>query len=75
MVLFSAIFHGVCLENFHQGRKLWKVAEAKAWSFLVNQRTFFGGVRDSGGSPSTTIHLRSSEAKVALSPIKVTHKK
>ena len=45
-VLFSAIFHGVSLRNFHQGRNLWKIAEAKVWSFLVNQRTFFGGVRD-----------------------------
>jgi hypothetical protein len=23
-VLFSAIFHGVSLGNFHQGRNLWK---------------------------------------------------
>jgi hypothetical protein len=28
-VLFSAIFQGVSLGNFHQGRNLWKVAEAK----------------------------------------------
>src|SRR6266403_3666039 len=40
-VLFSAIFHGVSLGNFHQGRNLWKVAEAKVWSFLVSARTFF----------------------------------
>jgi hypothetical protein len=40
-VLFSAIFPGVSLENFHQGRNLWKVAEAKVWSVLVNPRTFF----------------------------------
>ena len=40
-VLFSAIFHGVSLGNSHQGRNLWKVAEAKVWSILVNPRTFF----------------------------------
>jgi hypothetical protein len=40
-VLFSAIFPGVSLENFHQGRNLWKVAEAKVWSVLVSPRTFF----------------------------------
>ena len=40
-VLFSTIFPGVSLGNFHQGRNLWKVAEAKVWSFLVNPRTFF----------------------------------
>ena len=40
-VLFSAIFQGVSLGNFHQGRKLRKVAEAKVWSILVNPRTFF----------------------------------
>jgi hypothetical protein len=40
-VLFSAIFQGVSLGNFHQGRNLWKVAEAKVWSILVNPRTFF----------------------------------
>jgi hypothetical protein len=28
-VLFSAIFHGVSLGNFHQGRNQWKWAEAK----------------------------------------------
>jgi hypothetical protein len=28
-VLFSAIFHVVSLRNFHQGRNLWKWAEAK----------------------------------------------
>jgi hypothetical protein len=38
-VLFSAMFQGVSLGNFHQGRKLWKVAEAKVWSVLVNLRT------------------------------------
>jgi hypothetical protein len=32
-VLFSAIFHSVSVGNFHQGRNLWKVAEAKVWSF------------------------------------------
>jgi hypothetical protein len=26
--------------NFHQGRNLWKIAEAKVWSFLVNLRTY-----------------------------------
>ena len=31
--LFTAIFHGISLENFHQGRNLRKVAEAKVWSF------------------------------------------
>jgi hypothetical protein len=40
-VLFSAIFQGVSVGNFHQGRNLWKVAEAKVWSILVNPRTFF----------------------------------
>src|SRR6516162_8144616 len=40
-VLFSAIFQGVSLGNFHQGRNLRKVAEAKVWSILVNPRTFF----------------------------------
>ena len=40
-VLFSAIFMVFSLGNFHQGRKLWKVAEAKVWSILVNPRTFF----------------------------------
>jgi hypothetical protein len=40
-VLFSAIFHGVSVGNFHQGRNLWKVAEAKVWSFLVNPPTKF----------------------------------
>jgi hypothetical protein len=39
-VLFSAVFHGVSLGNFHQGRNPWKVAEAKLWSFLVISRTF-----------------------------------
>gem|GEM_PF-4475470 len=33
-VLFSAIFHGVSLGSFHQGRNLWRVAEAKVWSFF-----------------------------------------
>ena len=40
-VLFSAIFQGVSLGKFRQGRNLWKVAEAKVWSVLVNPRTFF----------------------------------
>jgi hypothetical protein len=40
-VLFSAIFRGFCLGNFHQGRNLWKWAEAKVWSFVVNLRTNF----------------------------------
>jgi hypothetical protein len=40
-VLFSAVFQGVSLGNFHQGRNLRKVAEAKVWSILVNSRTFF----------------------------------
>jgi hypothetical protein len=40
-VLFSAIFQGVPLRNFHQIRNLWKRAEAKVWSILVNPRTFF----------------------------------
>jgi hypothetical protein len=40
-VLFSAIFHGVSLGNFHQGRNLWKVAEAKVWSFLVSAAYIF----------------------------------
>ena len=40
-VLFSAIFQGVSLGNFHPGGNLWKVAEAKVWSFLVSSRTFF----------------------------------
>jgi hypothetical protein len=39
--LFSAIFHGASLGNFHQGRNLWKWAEAKVWSFVVNLRTNF----------------------------------
>ena len=40
-VPFSTIFQGVSLGNFHQGRNLWKIAEAKVWSILVNSRTFF----------------------------------
>jgi hypothetical protein len=40
-VLFSAIFHGVSLGNFHQGRNLWKWVEAKVWSFVVDLRTNF----------------------------------
>ena len=28
-VLFSAIFHGVSLGNFHQGSNLWKGVESK----------------------------------------------
>ena len=39
-------FPDVSLGNFHHGGNPRKVAEAKVWSFLVNQRTFFGGVRD-----------------------------
>jgi hypothetical protein len=31
----------VPLGNFYQGRNLWKVAEAKVWSILVNSRTCF----------------------------------
>ena len=38
-VLFSAMFHGVSLWNFHQGRSLWKWEEAKVWSFVVDLRT------------------------------------
>jgi hypothetical protein len=37
-VLFSAIFQSVSLGNFHQGRNLWKAAEGKVWSFLVDLR-------------------------------------
>ena len=33
--------------NFHQGRNLWKIAEAKVWSFLVNIRTYVFCVVDS----------------------------
>jgi hypothetical protein len=40
-VLFSAIFHGVFLGNFHQGRNLWKWAEAKVWQIVVDLRTKF----------------------------------
>jgi hypothetical protein len=35
------MFHGVSLWNFHQGRNLWKWAEAKVWSFVVYLRTNF----------------------------------
>jgi hypothetical protein len=38
-VLLSSIFHGVSLGNFHQARNLWKWAEAKVWSFVVDLRT------------------------------------
>ena len=40
-VLFSAIFHGVSLGNFHQGRNRWKLAEAKVWQIVVDLRTKF----------------------------------
>jgi len=40
-VLFSAVFHGVSLGNFHQGGNLWKWAETKLWSFVVSLRTKF----------------------------------
>jgi hypothetical protein len=40
-VLFSAILHGVSLGIFHQGGNLWKIAEAKVWSFLVDLPTNF----------------------------------
>jgi hypothetical protein len=33
------MFHGVSLGNFHQGRNLWKWAEAKVWSFVVSLPT------------------------------------
>ena len=38
-VLFSAIFQGFTRENFHQGRNLWNLAEAKVWQIVVNLRT------------------------------------
>ena len=34
-VLLSAIFQGVTLGNFHQGRKHWKVVEAKLLQVYV----------------------------------------
>jgi hypothetical protein len=40
-VLFSAIFHGVSRENFHQGRNLRNWAEAKVWSFVAALHTKF----------------------------------
>jgi hypothetical protein len=40
-VLFSAVLDGISLENFHQGRDLRKVAEAKVWSILVKSPTLF----------------------------------
>jgi hypothetical protein len=40
-VLFSAIFPGVSLENFHQGRNRWKWAEAKVWYFVAALHTSF----------------------------------
>ena len=40
-VLLSAIFQGVTLGNFHQGRNLWKGAEAKVWSFVATLHTKF----------------------------------
>ena len=40
-VLFSAIFHGAFLGNFHQGRNLRKWAEAKVWHFVADLHTKF----------------------------------
>jgi hypothetical protein len=40
-VLFSTIFPGVSLGNFHQGRNRWKWAEAKVWSFVAALHTNF----------------------------------
>ena len=34
-------FPGVSMGNFHQGRNLWKWAEAKVWQIVVNLRTKF----------------------------------
>ena len=39
--LFSAIFHGAFLGNFHQGRNLRKWAEAKVWHFVADLHTKF----------------------------------
>jgi hypothetical protein len=39
-VLLSAIFQGVTLGNFHQGRKHWKVVEAKLLQTAASLRTF-----------------------------------
>jgi hypothetical protein len=43
-VLFSAIFHGVSLGNFHQARNLRKWAEAKVWYFVADLHTNFACV-------------------------------
>jgi hypothetical protein len=40
-VLFSAIFHGVSLGNFHQGRKRRILAEEKLWRFVAVLNTNF----------------------------------
>jgi hypothetical protein len=40
-VLFSAIFHGVSLGNFHQRGKQWKAVEAKLLQTAASLRTFF----------------------------------
>ena len=41
MNVLSAMFHGVSLWNFHQGRNLWKRVEAKVWYFVADLRTKF----------------------------------
>jgi len=70
-ILFSAIFQGVSLGNFHQGRNLWKVAEAEVWSILVNPRTFFMCVLiilypfSSCGNPAIIQGLQSSFGKAS----------
>ena len=40
-VLFSAIFHGVSLGKFHQGRKRRILVEGKLLQSVANLRTFF----------------------------------
>jgi len=40
-VLFSAIFQGVTLGNFHQGRKRRILAEEKLWRFVAALHTNF----------------------------------
>jgi hypothetical protein len=40
-VLFSAIFHGVSLRDFHQGRKQRILAEEKLWRFVAALHTKF----------------------------------
>jgi hypothetical protein len=40
-VLFSAIFQGVSLGNFHQPGKKWNVVEAKSLQTAANLRTLF----------------------------------